>query len=241
MNPSTPLVHNKTTTSSVGKGDSTRRVERQLSPQGGLRLKSWPVLLIAVLSLLVLGAIYYRFTYVSGIELNSHTWERRAFAFRRDPLSGVQLTDVQHNVPQRTGLWSSIANPHAQILAYDIAKHLPQKSTQPLRWDLVRIEGSGRPGAAASILTELLDARDRSLNMYWINWSQQNPARAAVVWPAAAQLVEFGQYSQLPSLCALAVLENSPEELSSSVRQLVQQAMLESDLDSSAIETPAEK
>jgi len=193
------------------------------------------------LSLLVLGAIYYQLTYVSGIELNSHTWERRAFAFRRDPVTGVQLTSVLHNVPQRTGLWSSTANPHAQILAHEIAKHLPQQCTRPQRWDLIRIDGSQLPGAAASILTELLDTRDRSMNLFWLNWSQQNPARAAIVWPAAGHMVEIGQYAQLPALCELAVLENSPEELSNSVGQLVQAAKLESAVDSSVNEAPNQK
>ncbi|MCA9159488.1 MAG: hypothetical protein KDA72_14230, partial [Planctomycetales bacterium] len=57
----------------------------------------WPVILSTILGLSVLGLGYLQATYVSGIELNSHTWEQRVFSFRRDPFTGVQLGGVRHN------------------------------------------------------------------------------------------------------------------------------------------------
>lgn len=179
--------------------------------------------------LLVMTALlYWRATYVSGVELNTLTWERRGFAFRRDPLTGYQLTAVQHNPRQWTGWWSSTPNPHAWRVPAEIGRYLLKAPPElPQRWDLVRLDRSRAPGAAANILVLLLEGYDRSYQLFWPQWSVDHPARAAVVWPAAQQLVAFGQYHHLPGLLELAVLDTPLEQLTSDVGQLVQQALLE--------------
>jgi hypothetical protein len=166
---------------------------------------------------------------VSGIELNTHTWEQRSFSFHRDPLTGWQLSSVKHNVPRANGWWSTVPNPHSKKIPSAIGKYLPKKSSLPLRWDLVRLEGTNSPEAeaAAAILVRFLNAKDRSYNEFWSQWSSDYPQRAAIVWPAAHRLVELRQYAQLPALFDLALLDNSLSQLSAEVGQLVQTELLE--------------
>ncbi len=193
----------------------------------GWRIGVWPISLAAILTLLLFAVIYWQMTYVSGIELNTHTWEQRAFSFRRDPIFGTQFSPVKHNKPLSTGLWTSVPNPNHKILPLAISKHLSQTTYLPRRWDLVRLESSNTPGAAASILVLLLEAHNRGFDPFWPQWSVDQPTRAAVIWPAAQLLVEFSQYDKLPSLLDQAVLGNSPKQLTESVGQLVQLALLQ--------------
>ncbi len=194
---------------------------------GARKLARWPFWVVGILGFLMLANIYWQLTYVSGIELNTHTWEQRGLSFYRDPITGFQFTAIQHNAPVKNGLWGSIPNPRAQKLATPIATYLRSSTNLPLRWDLVQIEGSLSPGAAASILVELLNAHDRGYDLFWPQWSLDHPQQAAIVWPAAQELVEFGQYAKLPALLELALLENSSSQLKAAVGQLVQAALLE--------------
>lgn len=192
------------------------------------RLGGWPFLVAGFIGLVMVAYIYLGLTYVSGIELNTHTWEQRVVSYRRDPLSGFQFTSVQHNAPLRDGLWGTRANPRSKKIDPLIASHLNGKTNLPLRWDLVELDNSQLPGAEASILVNLLNATDRDFTSFWPQWSNDHPQEAAVLWPAARELVEFGQYAKLPALFELALLEkNSSSQLSSGVGQLVQSALLE--------------
>lgn len=193
-------------------------------------LFTWPGYLVWILTLLVSLLLYWQRCAVSGAELNSHTWEQRGFALHRDPLSGTQLTGILHNPPQALGWYSGTANPHAKQLPAEIRRYLPAQTLLPLRWDLIRLEGSVLPGGAASILSDLLDAHDELYQPVWPTWSKDHPQRAAVVWPAAHRLVEFGQYVHLPPLFELALVDNSVPQLTAAVGQLVQQALLEAGL-----------
>lgn len=209
-------------------GSTTRSANRRLSNRPSqLRQLVWPLLLVGILGLMVAGLVYVKATYVSGIELNSHTWEQRTFSFRRDPFTGTQLGGVQHNAPVGIDFWTTIPDPRAKLVDPAIAAHLTSSPSTPLRWDLVSLDGSLLPGGRASILVNLLDANDRDFDPFWPKWSSDHPRRAAVLWPAVQQLVAFDQYHRLPDLFTEALLENSLEEFSSSVGQLVQQALAE--------------
>jgi len=216
----------------TARPDHSPTVSRTLPPlvrkAGGQHwLFSWPGYLVWILAPLLGLGIYSQWTHVSGIELNTHTWEQRSFSFHRDPLTGWQLSSVKHNVPRSNGWWSTVPNPHSKKLPNAIGKYLPQKSSLPLRWDLVRLERTDSPAAAAAILVQFLDAKDRSYSEFWRQWSSDHPQRAALVWPAAHRLVELGQYAQLPALFDLALLDNSPSQLSADVGQLVPTEQLE--------------
>ncbi len=186
---------------------------------------AWPVILTTVLGLSILGMGYWQTTYVSGIELNSHTWEQRVFSFRRDPFTGSQLGGVRHNAPVPVDFWTTVVNPRAKKLDPAIQKYFKSQSATPLRWDLIRIDDSLSPGGRASILVDLLEATDPGSVEIWPAWSNQHPKRAAVLWPAAQQLVAHDMYTRLPELFTEALLENSTEEFSNSVGQLVQTAL----------------
>ena len=185
----------------------------------------WSVILSIILGLSILGLGYLQATYVSGIELNSHTWEQRVFSFRRDPFTGSQLGGVRHNAPVQIDFWASIANPRAKKLDTAIQTHFKGQPTAPVRWDLIRMDDSPVPGARASILVDLLEASDQRSVAFWPTWSTLHPQRAAVLWPATQQLVARDLYTQLPELFSEALLENSTEEFSSSAGQLVQTAL----------------
>lgn len=204
----------------VAELSSSRGVMEQ--PPLPARYSRWPIGLGVVVVILTIAGLYWQSTYVSGIELNSLTWEQRGFSLRRDPFTGFQLTAVQHNPRLRHNWWASSANPHAQTLPLAISQHLNKTSDQPVRWDLVRLEHSELPGGGASILVELLKAEDRHYTPFWPQWSLDHPRRAAVLWPAAQRLVDFHKYEQLPALLNLALLENSLAEFEHSIGQLVQ-------------------
>lgn len=178
-----------------------------------------------LVGLLVMGLIYYQSTYVSGLELNSHTWEQRVFSLRRDPLTGWQIGGVRYNAPVRTGLWTTIEDPRAKKMAPSILKYFDAPATAPRRWDLVRLDGSALPGARASILVDLLAALDHRQQPLWPAWTQRHPERAAVLWPAAQRLVAADQYTWLPQLFEQALLENSTAEFSRTAGQLVTTAV----------------
>lgn len=185
------------------------------------RRLGWPVFMASTLILLTLGLGYLQATLVSGIEINSHSWEQRVFSFRRDPLTGLQLSGVQYNPPQRVDLWYTVANPRAKKVDASIQPFLTAKSSTQARWDLVLLDDSSSAGARASILVDLLNALDSNYNPFWAQWTVQHPQRAAILWPAAQQLVEFDRYPLLPRLFAEALLQNSDEEFSRSVGHLV--------------------
>lgn len=222
--PPSPPAEGQLRTASRG----TTRVRNRRT--GWMWLFTWPGYLVWILTLLVSLVFYWQWCAVSGAEFNSHTWEQRGFSLHRDPLSGTQLTGILHNPPHSVGWNTTAANPHAKKLPAEIRKYLPSQTLLPLRWDLIRLEGSNLPGGAASILADLLEAHDELYQAVWPKWSKDHPQRAAVVWPAAHQLVEFGQYIHLPPLFELALVDNSVSQLTSAVGQLVQQALLEAGL-----------
>lgn len=217
-------------TASAAKIVPSRAIPRSSlgDPVPTRRLGGWPFLAVGMFGLVIVAYIYLTLTYVSGIELNTHTWEERVVSYRRDPWSGFQFTAVQHNAPVQDGLWGTRANPRSKKLPTSIAIHLNGKTNLPLRWDLVELDNSQLPGAEASILVKLLNATDRNFTSFWPQWSTDHPQQAAILWPAARELVEFGQYAKLPALFELALLDkNSSSQLSSGVGQLVQSALLE--------------
>ena len=216
-----------TTTPAKAAPNKSIRKSSLADPVRARRIGSWPVLITGMIGLVMAALVYLGLTDVSGIELNSHTWEQRVFSFRRDPVSGFQFTAVQHNAPLRDGLWGTRVNPRARKLPTSIAVHLNAKTHLPLRWDFVELDNRQFPGANASILVSLLDATNRSYDPFWPKWSTDHPQQAAILWPAAQQLVEFGQYAKLPALLDLALRENNSSQLSTSIGQLVQTAMLE--------------
>src|SRR5690606_14069630 len=127
------------------------RAGRPRDPAARARLQLWNWLMIATIlvGLLVIGLIYYQTTYVSGLELNSHTWEQRVFSLRRDPFTGIQLGGVRHNAPVHINLWTTVDNPRAKKMAPAILKYFDAQAAEPPRWDLVRLDNSQLPGARA--------------------------------------------------------------------------------------------
>lgn len=189
------------------------------------RLGNWLMVAAVAVGLLIIGLVYYRATYVSGVELNSHTWEQRVFSLRRDPFTGRQLGGVRHNAPVRINPWTTVENPRAKKMGPSILNYFEAQPTAPQRWDLVHLDDSPLPGARASIVVNLLAARGRNHELLWPQWTLRHPERAAILWPAAQQLVAADQYTWLPLLFEQAILENSTQDFSESAGQLVASAL----------------
>ncbi|MEO8271115.1 MAG: hypothetical protein ABI557_15445, partial [Aureliella sp.] len=229
--PTTTAPSNKPTLDRAVDGleqGAARSAANQKRRQSGRLFRlAGPLILSAILGLSVLGLGYLQATLVSGIELNSHTWEQRVFSFRRDPFTGAQLGGVRHNAPVSIDFFTTVVNPRSKKLDPAIQAHLKGSLKEPVRWDLIRIDDSQLPAARASILVDLLEATGPKADAFWPSWSIVHPKRAAVLWPAAQQLVAHDLYTQLPQLFSEALLENSPEEFSSSAGQLVKTALAE--------------
>ncbi len=184
-------------------------------------------MLFGLLGLLLFVFTYFFFTAVSGTELNTHSFEVREFSFRRDPLTNYQLSGIKYE-PSDSGSWSSVGtNPKSSQLDIAIKSHLSQPTLLPQRWDLIQLSDSNSPGGGATILVELLNARDQKYDLFWPKWSIDNSSRASELWPAVQQLVEFRVYAKLPELLELALLDNSLTELKASLATAMQSTLVE--------------
>ncbi|MCA9132816.1 MAG: hypothetical protein KDA45_06665 [Planctomycetales bacterium] len=204
---------------------------RNQRPDSRGQLSGWwqfrlPALVLFLLGLLTLGLGYWQATWVQGTELNTRTWELRDFSFRRDPFSNYQLSGVTHSAPPNMGAWTSFPRAQSAKLDATIANYFrpaPEYAAPP-RWDLVSISERSTTAAGANIVVELLDAYDRDYSPFWPNWSSAHPAQAAILWPAAQDLVALELYAKLPRIFELALLD-SPQ-FSELVAEQVQEAVV---------------
>jgi hypothetical protein len=189
----------------------------------------WMWLFVGSSSLVVLGIAYFQSTYVSGTEFNAATWEIRDFAFRRDPVTNAQFTGVSHRATEKFRGRSASTDSWSKLVGPEISAYFKSGSNQPPRWDLVRLHTVSKTSVSAgnaSILVELLSARDRQYNDFWSTWSVNHPTLAARLWPAVQDLVEFGLYASLPELLELAVVHSKPSDFQVALNEHVQAVFL---------------
>jgi hypothetical protein len=166
-----------------------------------------PTLVVLCLMLIIFGVLYYRATYVSGTELNVSNWEVRTFSYRRDPFTDYQLTGVMHRATNHLSLWSANPLNSGSSLDAAIQQHLRSASKPAPRWDLIELNDHGLSTGGASILVDLLEARDSEYSLFWSVWSKAEPAKAAVLWPATQDLAAVGLYAYIPNLFQLAIAD----------------------------------
>lgn len=147
---------------------------------------------------------YASATAVQGVEFNVDNWQTRSFSFRRDPFTNRQLTAVKHAGAYSNATWSVNATETGSILNNSIAKYLKPTNRQTGRWDLVYITDGNMHEGPASVIYELLETRTGNFDSYWVKWSDENPKKAAKLWPAFAQLCKLKLYAAMPAIARLA-------------------------------------
>lgn len=169
--------------------------------------------------------MYVQSTLVSGLEINSHTWEIRHFHCRRDPFTQIQLTGLRYSPYTFGGSWVTPTDLNS-LPAPPIQAHLRATSSLPERWDLVRLWDRFETRGRGSILVNLVDADGYGSSQYWVDWTSKEGTKAAEMWPAAQQLVIFGLYSRLPDLFELALYEKDDAKFQQAVAQRMQADLL---------------
>ena len=186
-----------------------------------------PAVLLSCIAIFFLGLLYYQATSVSGIEINVRDWSIRKFTLRRDPFSGIQIGGIRYSSDVNRGLaWSEAPELLKCNLDAAIKKHLVLQNMQKDRWDLVLLDPGSREGDA-KVLFDLLNAYDNSYDCFWIEWSTNQKKDAAVLWPAAQDLVNLEFYSLLPGLFQLALQGGDDYDLGSAIQAYMQDQIAE--------------
>lgn len=141
---------------------------------------------------------------VLGTEFCPHTFERRGFAFREIPFTGIQVTSIDRRID--TGL----VELHIIAQGYLVPDH-----TEPKTWhllSLIRFRGTYAEGDA-ELLMKYLDAEDDKGEHAWLKWSEDHPTLAKVLWPVVAKAAQDGNYLIVPDLFSHARSTTDPVEL----------------------------
>lgn len=162
------------------------------SPTGWAVWWIWPS--AAIVLCLMLATYTFLFGNVSGTELSQQDLTTRTFSYQQIPFLEWQIGAVYHDYP---------TSPAADLA---ISQHLkPLGNGEQVEWDLVDFnEGTGYSMQSdAAILEKILEQRDDNRNYFWVNWSTQNPVRAAELWPAIQDLARSNLYIAMPPLMEL--------------------------------------
>lgn len=177
-----------------------------------------PAIVLGVVSLFLVGLFYLQATFVSGTEINASNWSVRRFSFRRDPFTNIQLGGVRHEIAVPSDrAWIEAPTKLMAEIDSSIKKHLSADPSRVERWDLISLSPGSRHGDA-KILVDILLAYDADYNNHWTNWSTDNPKLAAILWPAAQDLVYLKIYAFLPDLFELALVKSDDYDLQEAVQ-----------------------
>lgn len=155
------------------------------------------LLLVGFLATMIFGNVL-------GTEFCPHTFERRGFAFREFPFTGIQISSIDRRID--TGL----VEMHIIAQNYLVPDH-----TEPKTWhllSLIRFRGTYAEGDA-ELLMKYLDAQNDKEEYAWLKWSEDHPQLAKVLWPAIAKAAQDGDYLIVPDLFSHARSTTDPVEL----------------------------
>ena len=173
---------------------------------GSRRWVSTTIITLAVTAAILLCGFLATvlFGNVLGTEFCPHTFERRSFAFREIPYTGIQITSIDRR--------SDIGIVELHIIN---KKYIIPDETEPKTWhliNLIRFRGTYATGDSDLLMT-YLDAEDDKGEHAWLNWSEANPSLAKVLWPAVAKAAQDGNYLIVPDLFSHARSASTPAEL----------------------------
>jgi hypothetical protein len=159
------------------------------------------LLVVAFLATMIFGI-------VMGTEFCPHTFERRGFAFREIPFTGIQISSIDRRTD--TGI----------VELYIIKQgYIVPDQTEPKSWHLLslrRFRGTYAEGDA-ELLMKYLDAQNDKEEYAWLKWSEDHPQLAKVLWPAVAKAAQDGNYLIVPDLFTFARSTKDPVKLQKKV------------------------
>ena len=159
-----------------------------------------PAAFIGVGATIAFGFGYLQATVVTGSEFDNVTWTKRDFWYRRDPFSGAQLTGILREPPTSLSTKNNFPN------SYFIGT-----SNVVSRWDLIELKsGTVVTEGPANVLYSYFKPYEADL--FWENWSTNNPLKANELWSAARDLVDLELYYELPKIMQLAKVESTDAE-----------------------------
>lgn len=169
------------------------------------------IAIVGTLALLILGFLATLiFGNVLGTEFCPYTFERRGYAYREIPFTGISITTIN----RRTDI--GIVELHITQMGYIVPD--PTKTT-PNDWhllSLIRFRGTYAEGDA-ELLMNYLDAQDHAGEYAWLKWSEDHPQMAKILWPAVAKAAQENNYLIVPDLFSFARSTTSPAELQKSL------------------------
>ncbi len=173
-------------------------------------VKNWFTIGAAIVICIVLGLVIRTQGYVSGSEFAPSHFVQRSFSFYEIPLFHWQITPIrrQDSTP-----------PAATFVKTKILKTIPKGVAK--EWHLVSLSRglSGETNGDANLLLTLLELGNGN-ELYWRNWSQQNPNHAAILWPIIHRLAKRELYILMPMVFSTADAEGkSPAEIQKIIDQ----------------------
>lgn len=170
------------------------------------------LLLQCLFVLFLLGVLVVLFGSVEGEEFSPQNFERRQYSFYCVPFTRWQISPTF-----RTSIASSL---ESKLRTDRLVNTAPQGAAT---WDLMRVGGSlGQQTAAAGLLGDFLDAG--MLGYTWEEWTDKNPARAKVFWPAIQEVAELGAYELVPDLFDFASSHANDATFAAELRQHLSRA-----------------
>jgi hypothetical protein len=159
--------------------------------------------------ILLVGTMLYG--HVSGEEFAPDTFEHRAYHYYELPVVRMQITPVRRELRRST---------LAQTL---VDKKFIPCTTPPRRWDLVvsRRMGEELRQGDAQILSQYLDVPDDRDESHWLQWTEDHPAVARILWPVIAKLAQQELYLFTPELFELAAEQSDPEAFSGDLKRIL--------------------
>jgi hypothetical protein len=193
--------------STVSTAPVTAAPRRGVTARSGSRrwMGKIVITIAATLALLILGFLATMiFGIVTGTEFCPHTLERRGFAFREIPFTGIQISSISRDTD--SGI----------VELYIIKQgYIVPDQTEPKTWHLLslrRFRGTYAEGDA-ELLMKYLDAQNDKEEYAWLKWSEDHPKLAKVLWPAVAKAAQDGNYLIVPDLFTFARSTKDPVEL----------------------------
>jgi len=190
--------------------------------RGTGRRNKWATrIIVAGLSLLVLLAVLAYVTvilgHVHGEEIATETFQRRKFEYFQLPVIELQISGIVRT--DSTG----VLEDHLikkKIISVAKVKTPPDES---IRWDLVTANRLGKifKRGEAEILCHYLDAVNADGDNLWVEWTDENPELAKVVWPAVVSVAQQELYIFVPELLELATNAKDPDTLKSQLDELL--------------------
>lgn len=164
----------------------------------------------------VLAYVTVMLGHVSGEEIAPQTFQRRTFAYYQLPVVQLQISGITRS--DSTGLLEDFLVDEKLITVAN--RKTPPHPT--IKWDLVTANRMGMifSRGEAEILCHYLDAKNVDDKLEWVEWSEEHPDLAKVIWPVVVSVAQQELYIFVPELMELAANATDPVQLKQQLDQL---------------------